>query len=98
MTLSPDFLQMLVCPATRKPLTEPRADALNMVNQAIARGVVKNRSGAAVAGSLSGALQPQGEAVIYPIQDGIPILLTTEAIPLDQSGLADAVQGKPGAR
>ena len=52
MTLSPDFLQMLVCPATRKPLTELRADALNMVNQAIARGVVKNRSGAAVAGSL----------------------------------------------
>jgi hypothetical protein len=98
MTLQPEFLQMLVCPASRKPLVELPADALRGLNDAISRGVVKNRSGAVVAGSLSGALQPQGEAVIYPIQDGIPILLTTEAIPLDQSGLANAVQGKPGAR
>ncbi|MCY2958192.1 MAG: hypothetical protein NT107_14295 [Planctomycetota bacterium] len=94
MTLDPEFLQMLVCPASRKPLHELPADALRGLNDAILRGVVKNRSGNTVSAVLIGALRPQGEAYVFPIQDGIPILLTTEAIPLD----AVAVHGNPGAR
>ena len=92
MTLDPEFLQMLVCPVTHKPLRELGPADLQGLNAAIARGGVQNRGGSAVTAPLQGGLQPQGEPVVYPIQDGIPILLTTEAIPLA------GVEPKPAAR
>ena len=82
-SLDPQFLQMLVCPATRKPLREVPADLLRALNSRIEKGGVSNRGGAAVTAPLQAGLRPEGERVVYPIQDGIPILLTTEAIPLD---------------
>jgi len=93
MSLDPEFLQMLVCPATRKPLREVPAAALQALNAAIQRGGVVNRGGAAVTAPLQAGLQPEGEAVVYPVQDGIPILLTTEAIPS-----APAVDERRGPR
>ncbi len=86
MTLDPEFLQMLVCPATKKPLRQAGAEVLAALNVRINKGAVRNRSGAAVTAPLAEALQPEGERVVYPIQDGIPILLTAEAIPLDAVG------------
>ena len=89
MSLDPEFLQMLVCPATRKPLREVSAGALQALNAAIQRGGVVNRGGTAVTAALQGGLQPEGEPVVYPVQDGIPILLTTEAIPCEPGGVDD---------
>lgn len=83
--MDPEFLQMLACPATRKPLREIAAADLQRLNARIAHGGVTNRGGNAVSQPLTGGLQPEGERVVYPIQDGIPILLTSEAISLDPS-------------
>jgi uncharacterized protein YbaR (Trm112 family) len=76
-----EFLGMLVCPSTRKPLREASAAELAAVNAAIQRGVARNRGGAVVAAPWAAALATQDGAWLYPIQDGIPILLAVEAVP-----------------
>lgn len=74
------FLAMLVCPSSRKPLRHATAAELAAVNAAIARGGLKNRGGAEVSAPWAGALATTDGAWLYPIQDGIPILLTSEAV------------------
>ncbi|MFY9343680.1 MAG: hypothetical protein WAT39_14385 [Planctomycetota bacterium] len=78
--IDPDFLAMLVCPASRKPLRLATAAELATVNQAIAGGEAKNRGGTAVTVPWAAALATADGEAMYPIQDGIPILLTAEAI------------------
>lgn len=78
--LDKDFLAMLVCPSTRKALREATAAELAAVNAGIAGGGMKNRGGAVVAAPWAGALATEDGAWLYPIQDGIPILLTSEAV------------------
>lgn len=77
-----EFLRLLVCPATRAPLRMATAAELAACNQAIAQGALVNRGGSPVAEALQAGLVPVDGAVLYPIVDGIPILLTTEAVPL----------------
>lgn len=77
-----DFLAMLVCPTSRQPLRAATADEVARLNDAIRRGGVSNRGGTAVAVPWAEALATKDGAWLYPIQDGIPILLANEAIPL----------------
>jgi uncharacterized protein YbaR (Trm112 family) len=77
-----DFLRILVCPSSRQPLREATAAELAAVNAAIAKGGVRNRGGNPVTAALVGGLVPTDATVVYPIQDGIPILLAAEAVPL----------------
>ncbi len=81
--MDPEFLKILVCPKTRKPLREATADELSRVNQAIQKGQAKNDAGETVEQPLESGLVPEEGNVIYPVRDGIPVLLTTEAILLD---------------
>lgn len=80
--IDPDFLRLLVCPQSRQPLREATAAELATVNRAIAAGGVQNRGGCPVVAPLAAGLVPQDGSVVYPIQDGIPILLSSEAVPL----------------
>lgn len=75
-----DFLAMLVCPATRQPLRQATAAELARLQEAITKGGLKNRGGAVVAVPWAGALATADGAWLYPIQDDIPILLTSEAV------------------
>ena len=75
-----DFLAMLVCPATRQPLRQATAAELARLQEAIARGGLKNRGGALVAVPWVGALATADGAWLYPIQDDSPIRLTSEAV------------------
>jgi uncharacterized protein len=80
--IEPGFLRLLVCPSTRESLREATASELAAVNAAIQKGTMHNRGGASVTESVAGGLVPVSGGVLYPIQDGIPILLSGEAIPL----------------
>jgi len=78
--IDPDFLAMLVCPMTRQPLRAATEDELGRVNEAIAQGSAQNRGGSKVEQPLQAALGTADGGWLYPIQDGIPILLATEAV------------------
>lgn len=80
--IDPEFLRLLVCPATRQPLRLASAEELAACNAAIAAGGVTNRGGTAVSAPLQAGLVPVDASVLYPLVDGIPILLTAEAVPV----------------
>lgn len=78
------LLEILVCPESKQPLRVAEADVLARVNEAIGAGSVQNRGGAQVSDALDEALLREDGAVLYPVRDGIPIMLIDESIPLPQ--------------
>lgn len=74
------LLDILVCPATRQPLTPLGADALAALNRAAAVGTLKRNDGSAQAGPLREALVTRDGRTVYRIDDGIPVLLADEGI------------------
>jgi uncharacterized protein YbaR (Trm112 family) len=85
-----ELLKMLVCPETQAPL-EIASDALiARVNQAIARGQLKNKAGQPLKSPLEGGLVRSDQRVLYPVLDDIPMMLIDESVPLDQPALMDA--------
>jgi uncharacterized protein YbaR (Trm112 family) len=81
--LDPELLSILRCPETRVPLREADPALVARVNRAIAAGLLKNRLGHTVSTECAGGLVREDGAVFYPIEDGIPRLLSDEGIPLD---------------
>ena len=84
--ISQELLNILRCPADRTPLALADADLVNRLNQAVAQGGLKNQAGQKVSTPLAGGLIRQDRTRLYPIVDGIPMMLADEAIPLDQLG------------
>ena len=77
-------LPILACPTDHTPLGVADEETIARLNRAIAAGRVKNRSGRRVEQPLEGGLLRADKTILYPILDGIPVLLADEAIPLSQ--------------
>ena len=77
-----DLLQILACPETHQSLAEAGADLLKRVNDRVAAGKAKNKAGEDVKEPLDAGLVRQDGKIVYPIRDGIPVLLVDEGIPL----------------
>ncbi|MCC6672993.1 MAG: hypothetical protein IT458_18150 [Planctomycetes bacterium] len=82
MPIDSEFLRILMCPRTRKPLRMATADEVRQVNERIRSGQARNYGGDTVKDPVEEGLVPEGESVVYPIQQGIPVLLVQEAIVL----------------
>lgn len=76
-----DLLEMLACPETRQRLAEAGADVLARVNARVRSKEARNVGGKAVELELEAGLVRQDGKIVYPIRDGIPVLLVDEGIP-----------------
>ena len=78
------LLAILCCPVTHKGLIVAGKDLLGKVNTAISNGDLKNRDGQALSSTFREALVTDDGRILYPVNDGIPVLLEGESVMLDQ--------------
>ncbi len=82
-TISEQLVRDLRCPDSGERLAIAEQALVERVNRGIAAGSVRCRSGAQAEGPIDGGLIREDRRVLYPIRDGIPILLIDDSIPLD---------------
>lgn len=92
--ISDELLAILQCPETRQPLRLADGALIAQLNGLIGGQRLVNRIGQKVETKFDGGLVREDDKVLFPIVDGIPILLIDESIPLEQ---AEADDRKGGA-
>ena len=80
--MNSEMLSILCTPDTREPLEGASEELLLNVNEKIAQGTVKTAGGTLVSETLEEALVSKDGKKLYPVKNGIPILLADEAIAL----------------
>jgi uncharacterized protein YbaR (Trm112 family) len=80
--IDPELLKILCCPETHQPVALAAAAALEKINARIQSGGAHNRGGQAVAEKIEGGLVRADGKFLYPIRQGIPIMLMDEALAL----------------
>jgi uncharacterized protein len=78
------LLDIVCCPVTRSSLELLPQRELDTLNQLIEARRIRNREDAVVEAPLGEALVTRSGKLIYPIRDGIPVLLEDQAMPLQQ--------------
>lgn len=78
------LLAILRCPVSHKGLSVLKKDKLERVNAAIDAGDLVNHEGSKLAEPLAEALITDDGKRIYPVADGIPVLLEGESISMEQ--------------
>ncbi|MAN24984.1 MAG: hypothetical protein CME10_12020 [Gemmatimonadetes bacterium] len=79
-----ELLDILACPENKTPVSMAEQTIIDQLNEQIANGKITNRGGKIVENPLDGGLIREDKKFLYPIDDGIPIMLIDEAISLDQ--------------
>ncbi|HSI11428.1 MAG TPA: hypothetical protein VK961_05265 [Chthoniobacter sp.] len=80
--ITPELLALLRCPQTRQVLSMASAAQLAQVEARRAAGDLRDHAGRAVRDSVSAGLVRADGALLYPISNGIPVLLLDAALPL----------------
>jgi len=81
--ISDQLLNLLVCPENRTPVREAEAPLIESLNERIANGRLVTREGQTVTEPLDGGLVREDGAVLYPVREGIPVMLIGESISLE---------------
>lgn len=80
MPVDGKLLEILCCPVSRTPLTRLEASRLERLNREIEAGKARFVGGEAVESPLQEALVTEDSKVIYPVNEGIPVLLEERGI------------------
>lgn len=78
------LLDFICCPVTRSSLELLPERELTQLNELIASKRIRNREDTLVDAQLTEALVTRSGKLIYPIRDGVPLLLEEEAMALQQ--------------
>ena len=81
--VNPELLELLVCPETKQTLTLAGTEVLARVNHAVESGKLVNQGGDRVKERIEEGLVREDGKVLYPVKDGIPVMLLDEAVRLD---------------
>ena len=82
MPISPDLLEILCCPRTKVPVQMLSAEQLAALNSRIEAGEAKYHDGSIIEKTLEEGLVTEDGETAYRIDDGIPIMLVEQGIPL----------------
>ena len=91
--LDPELLDILVCPENRTSVRMADADLLEALNRAIEAGKARNRRGDVLTDPVQAGLVREDGVLLYPIRDGIPIMLIDEAVPI--ASFQHAAEARP---
>lgn len=80
------LLDIVCCPVTKLPLQLLDSDRLTQLNAAISAGGLRNCGDQPLSGNLSEALVTRDGRLVYPVRDGIPVLLEEESIDWQRLG------------
>ena len=78
------LLDIICCPLTKIPLELLDSDRLERLNSAIQSGQIKNHAAKQLTDEFREALVTRDGRLVYPIRDGIPVLLEEESIDWNQ--------------
>lgn len=87
--ISNELVEILVCPEDRTPVHRAEQDLIDRLNESIRAGELKTREGELVLDLLEEGLIREDGAVLYPVREGIPIMLVSESIALADAAAAD---------
>lgn len=84
MAIDGKLLEILCCPVTKSPVRKMTSAQLKSLNAEIGKGEVHNVAGETLAEALQEALITESGKTIYPVDDGIPVMLEEQGINTDQ--------------
>ena len=79
-----ELLEILACPENKTPVHVAEDSIIKKINERIEKKNISNRGGKVIETPIDGGLICEDGAFLYPIDDGIPIMLIDEAIPLSE--------------
>lgn len=79
-----ELLAILCCPETKQSVSLADSVLIDRLNEEVARGGLKNKGNKPVCDRMDGGLIRADRAILYPIREGIPVMLIEEGIPLEQ--------------
>jgi uncharacterized protein YbaR (Trm112 family) len=82
MPVSSELLEILVCPETKQPISVASDTVLATLNEKIDAKSLRNRGGEPVTSPITEGLIREDGKILYPVDDGIPVMLIEESIEL----------------